>query len=1731
LLAAALLGLIFGEGTGRSLSRTALNSAIERTRVFVELADEERSRIRVDFGAEMVAGDLLTSTEPLPENALQLDPDVPFVATWQSASVLRLNLLSPLPRAQMFGLTLNRSLRSLAGEVLPSGTVFRFNTPGPAVVDALPATGPVAEKRWFRVVFDMKVERKTLENALSIHPEVKSVEVLEEAVPGLGGQHTLLVGIGPGKSGDLLDAVTVRIDASLQAALGNVPMGTDWSGEVVFSAPLLLEDVHSSRRGIEVECSRDLPLPAPGTIEVEPHVPFQVVRHYSGLALVGDFPPGETIDVVFKQGFPGDGVYRLPHDDRRTVTIQDLPSALRFRGRGQVLSSLARPELEIEGVNLESYTLGISRAYPNNIFHLLRKQGRRDLCSPEISRQFKVAAEKNVRFLHRVDLSELLGEEPRGIYRITISNHEEGLYPQERLVQITDLGVTLRTAPDAVVCHVRSLAGGAPIEGAEVRIFTPTNQVLVEGQTSADGIARLPFTPTVEDRVPFMAEVRSGADHTWIDLGGFRVELADETAAGRSYLAAGESEAYVYLDRGVVRPGETAHATVLVRDGLGRAPSGLALEARWFDARERRRLTQPVILSGSGLLALELETGLSDPTGLWRLELVDSKEHRILGRSGFLVEAFVPDRLELEARVAAPLALGGTGELELEANWLAGGPASERPYWIQARFDRARFSAGGFEGYSFGMDEPGSPPGAFPPIRGMLDADGRARVRFSVPEAASGSQSLAARIQIEVEDPSGRPVRTTLAAAVAPRDFVIGLNVSDRLARVALLSPDGRKQAGERQVSLELIHHTWDFVFEETAGRFGWRTELNSVSLGRVDTAVKGGMAEVDLGEFRTPESGWLTVVASCEGRTAEQTVGERPLPPDRLRVRAPKNQVAPGAIATCNVDAPFGGSALVTLEGLGLHSAKLVELEPGLNQVELEIPANATQPNLHAVFTLSRPQAAKGAVPPFLLVGSAAIPLVHQARRLDVALEMPESVEPESEVEILVRAEGAADATLSLVDVGILRLTRHGDAAPEQYFNGIRRLDGRGADTGTSLLDGAQFDPEALTGGDDFSDSPQLLEDGTSPQILSVALFRAPLAFDAAGEARVRLRLPPYEGRLRAVVTAANSTSLGAAAKDLKVAAPLSVTLALPRVLAQGDGVNAIAVIRNLSEEAGDVRIELAGRHLELPATPGSSRLAPGETLRLVLPISTQEALGAGSLQLTATLGRRTRTVEAPFILRPAARFERQRIGLIAHGMAEFEFPGRWVEDTLEARLVLDPRPDLQLAGPLKALLDYPHGCAEQTTSQCIALLAARDLLPRILPTDGGERETDPFLTGGIQRLHSLQLGNGGFALWPSMKSESMLATVYATDFLLSAREAGARLPDGMLDRASGRLFAHLSRGVDPAYGIWAAEVLGRAGRPAASWLNRYETAARTVEDRSRLALGLARLGEIDRARDLLVEADPKEEATREQGGLLRSTLRSRALLLRALMAVDPADDRILPLVESLLRRALEPDLMTTNEQAYCLLALSEWFTTHAPKDQPVEARVTLGSLALDIQRAGTVPLDVRAGRRLRIESERPLYCFVEFEGYRTDPEPVSLGGVRVRRRVFDSETGAEFVGSPSYERGKVYDVMLELESDDPLENGLITDILPGGFELENTRLGALAQERQDLSRPDHLEFRDDRVLLYVSSSGLDVQRFGYRMRAVFSGEFATLPVMVEALYDPGRRAVSGQPGRVTIR
>jgi alpha-2-macroglobulin len=334
-----------------------------------------------------------------------------------------------------------------------------------------------------------------------------------------------------------------------------------------------------------------------------------------------------------------------------------------------------------------------------------------------------------------------------------------------------------------------------------------------------------------------------------------------------------------------------------------------------------------------------------------------------------------------------------------------------------------------------------------------------------------------------------------------------------------------------------------------------------------------------------------------------------------------------------------------------------------------------------------------------------------------------------------------------------------------------------------------------------------------------------------------------------------------------------------------------------------------------------------------------------------------------------------------------------------------------------------------------------------------------------------------------------------------------------------------------------YLCHVLALAGRPDAGWNARLreQSAHLNFAARAHAAAALLLAGEPRQALPLMESMVLPALRPRVPGRLLDSDVRDAALLLSAWVEVDPGHEAVARLAQYLRDRQRDGHWGNTQDNALALLAFGK-LARHLPDtEEPVAGAVTLPDGTVRTF-AGTNAWDLSlapgAGGAVTVRNDGPgkLYLTVRHEGVAATPEEAADQGVAVQRDFLDM-AGRE-LDPAERPQGELIVVRLRLNTHGRLLDQLvIEDLLPAGWEIENPNLATSQQfgwlrSREEADR--HRDARDDRMLIFTGPIQGEAV-FHYAVRAVTPGDYALPPVVVSGMYEPEIRGVAAG-GKVRV-
>ncbi|HQU74353.1 MAG TPA: MG2 domain-containing protein, partial [Calditrichia bacterium] len=676
--------------------------------------------------------------------------------------------------------------------------------------------------------------------------------------------------------------------------------------------------------------------------------------------------------------------------------------------------------------------------------------------------------------------------------------------------------------------------------------------------------------------------------------------------------APGGINAFIYTDRGVYRPGDMVHLSVVARNDAHTFPDNHPVSVRIYNPRNQKRYEETHNDGKDGFYAFSFDSKPDDLTGTWRVEVVAGSKtfHHDLK-----IETVVPFRLKVNLSSETKRFSPGQGALELDLNstYLFGNPAANLDAEVEMNLSKSPLKAPKYDGFVFDHEAREFRSVQTNLYRGRLDADGNAIIRYNMPTLQEAPSRLMATFTAKVFEKGGRPNTGILNIPVDPFPYYVGLQKPELdwgYARVGatlsiptiLLDGEGQPAAG-RQLTYRIYQgeEYWWYDFdnlEDYQMRFKRQSSTKllkqesvlSQSLpARIDFAPdKEGYYLVEVQDGPDGHMAGFFFYASSWGRgAAGKDAGV-------LALKTDKEEYRPGETATLTFPAPREGGILFTLERGSEILDERWYAAGGGEEMNIEFAIREDMaPNCYATVAILQPHAQTANDRPIRLYGVVPVKVTAPETQQLITLETPASLRPNEPFTVkLATSDGKpTQFTLAVVDEGLLDITRFKTPDPWAHFFRKIRLGVASYDLFNEVIGAHKGDVLrvfSIGGGmmEAYRDSQ--MGDKETQRFKPVALFRGPLKTDNNGKASISFDMPNYVGSVRVMAVAARGNTYGSAQKTVPVKTELMAVTSLPRVLGPGDRFTMPATVFAMEKNIGDVKVTL---DLQGPLKPLSEK------------------------------------------------------------------------------------------------------------------------------------------------------------------------------------------------------------------------------------------------------------------------------------------------------------------------------------------------------------------------------------------------------------------------------------------------------------------------------------------------------------------------------------------------------------
>ncbi|MCB0408780.1 MAG: hypothetical protein KDD29_01085 [Flavobacteriales bacterium] len=1318
----------------------------------------------------------------------------------------------------------------------------------------------------------------------------------------------------------------------------------------------------------------------------------------------------------------------------------------------------------------------------------------------------------------------------------------------------SDLGIIAKGADGQFIkAAITDIKTAEPLSGVTVEIYNYQNQLLGTQSTDGEGMVDIelknkPFLLVAKkdkQRGYLRLDDGSSLSMSMFDIGGYELKKG--------------VKGFIYGERGVWRPGDSLYVSFILEDKNNNIPENHPVVFELYTPESQLYQRKVKTASVNGFYDFRTATTTADPTGNW---LAKVKVGGSVFTKTLKIETVKPNRLKINLDFGGDILTSSGQKGQIQAKWLHGAIARNLKTDVELSLKSGNTEFKDYKEYSF--DDPSKSFYAEDKMiyQGATDAQGLLAFYPSIEVGDDAPGMLKANFKTRVFEKSGDFSIDNTTIFYSPFESYVGVKVPEgkgwsgalfsnetNMIPIATVDENG-KPVSRSGVKIEIYDVRWRWWWERSdeddLARYVANKSSNLIRTEYIDTKNGKGMFEMKFDQNMYGRK-LIRVIDPVSGHSSGQLFyltykgwwnnggQDNPEGAEMLTFSTDKKSYNVGEEVKVEMPQFKEGRALVSIES----GSKVVEsfwVKP--NEINSSFTFKTTPemaPNVFVHISLIQPHVRVQNDLPIRMYGVQGIGVEDPNTHLEPVIKMPDELAPEKEVVINVKeAKGKKMTyTVAVVDEGLLDLTRFKTPDPWSHFYAKEALGVKTWDMYKYVLGAYSGEMAGLLAlGGDESANPN--DASKVNRFKPVVKFMGPFTVEKGGSNTHKFVMPNYVGSVRTMVVAGYEGAYGSSEKTTPVKKPLMVLATMPRVVGPTELVKLPVTVFAMDKSVKNVSIQVQTNNLFSIEGEQNKTITFSEEGDQVVnfDLRVAEKIGTGKVKVTVKSGNKTATHEIELAVRvPNPRINEYIEAVVEPGETwTGEYSPVGMAGTNNGVIEVSTIPPLNLESRLQYLIQYPHGCIEQTTSSVFPQLYLADILD--LSTEQ-KAKIQSNITEGINRLKTFQLSSGGMTYWPGAYSEaSEWGTNYAGHFMIAAKEKGYALPDGFLNnwvKFQKQMANSWSAQPKGNYSYYNGELiqayrlytLALAKKPAMGAMNRMkETANLSVAAKWRLAGAYMLAGKENVAKALVKNIETTVENYKELSYTYGSSVRDEAMILEVLTLLKDKS-RAKKVFDGIAKNLASRSWYGTQTTAYSLMAIAKFIGGSGKsnmqyqlalngKSDNVNSSTPIQQNKIDFKtnKGGTVSITNKGDRKLFVQiqldgipltgdqnsSQNDLNMEVKY---------LSMDGKTIDPTVL--EQGTDFIaevtiGNPGV-RGHYKEMAL-------------TQIFPSGWEIRNTRMDVNGST-QLKDKPDYEDFRDDRVYTYFDVAKNKSRTYRVILNASYLGEFYLPTVYCEAMYD----------------
>lgn len=1311
-------------------------------------------------------------------------------------------------------------------------------------------------------------------------------------------------------------------------------------------------------------------------------------------------------------------------------------------------------------------------------------------------------------------------------------------------VLTSNLGVIAKRGDNgSYFVAVSDIVSTAAVAGATVELYDYQQQKLTVGKTDNDGTIHL-ATP----KYAYFAVVSKDNETTYVKLDeGMSLSVSNFDVSGKKIQEG--LKGYIYGERGVWRPGDTLHLAFMLNDNDSQLDKSHPIKFRLNDPQGKLMFEAIRKYDSKNHYRFSVPTQAAYPTGNWEA-MVSVGGARFYKR--IPIETIKPNRLKIKNNFSADkLSVDKPVNSQIEVTWLHGATAKDLKVEVQAKYMAHKTTFKGYEKYVFDNPVFKFETEESNVFVGKTDQNGKVSFNLQPKITSHAPGMLRASLLTKAYENGGDFSTDVTTIDYSPYSTYVGLKAPEpnkyglletgktNKFDVITLDENGKPKSIKGLIA-NVYKVSWRWWWDASYDNLSSYVSSSSNQVFKSLTLNTDASGKASF-EFKNEENEWgryLIYVSDPNGghATGQTVMIDWPYWSGKTRntdathatmltLSTDKKSYEVGQTAQISFPSSEGGRALISVEdGAKIVQTLWVNTTKGETKISLPITAQMA-PNVFLNITLLQPHGSTLNDSPIRLYGIIPIEVLDKNTKLEPQISMPDVLKPETSftVKVSEKSGKAMTYTLAVVDEGLLDLTRFKTPNAWNDFYARQALGVKTWDIYDEVIGayGGKINQIFAIGGDEDLAGVNAQK---AQRFKPVVLYLGPFTLEKGKTASHKLDMPNYIGSVRTMVVAGDvkTEAYGSAEKATPVRTPLMVLASLPRKISQGEKVTLPVTLFAMEKQVKNVKVQVKtnnGIKVVGNATQTISFANPDEKM-VYFNLEAGDATGIGKIEVIATSGNEKSTYQVELDITNPNPLTHDHIDVILEPKStkNLDFSTFGIPGSNQAKLEVSSFPSINFNQRLDYLIRYPHGCLEQVTSGVFPQLYLNDVIDL---SDSRKSSIDKNIKTGIQRLVGYQISNGGFSYWSGQNYANDWSTSYVGHFLIEAEKKGYVLPSSFKSKwiayqqraaKDWRFNESYRNDIAQAYRLYT---LALVGSPDMGSMNRLrETANISNEAKLRLAAAYAIVGQKQAALSLLNTSSLDEMNSYYYYG---SPDRNRAMALETVLLLND-NSKAFVLANDLAKALSSDNWMSTQTSAYALYAMSKFAVKNGGKGIEVNYSQDGKPYKISTPKAfadrGLSASQKESSIRLTNNKDNTVYVRVTTSGILPIGEEKVMQNKLFATISYQNRNGQVLnVNNISQGTEVVAQITIRNTSNQKVENIALTQIVPSGFEIVNTRFtdfGSFAE-----NKADYIDIRDDRTYFYFGLNAGESRTFRVLLNASYLGKYYLPGIQAEAMYD----------------